>query len=435
MRPSFVIDFNWLPYEYGDEIARTTFVDIFISVGSCCITELEDRTAKTIRKNARLSAYRLAHWFAENWWRLLWEPKKDTIDWRLAHQMGSAGGGYLWPDLTFVSDGEYMTIHAKPTLSSEEQSIRYLYGAVETIPVDEFEKSVQGFIDGVIGRVDNQAPGNDELKTLWHEVTQERHDSESGSRRKLEAMMGFDPDGAPDTILETLERMKTTYGDGAIEEMASSSMDNAVDDISFLWNIVRPKSIPLRIPHYDMIRRQLIIDRQSSILAWQRAESAARLVRKVWSIASGPISNKVLADLLDIPQAIIYQQDSVQPSSLSVGFRDNGNEDMMRVYIDRRSITSRRFALARLVGSLLAAGIKDRLLPVSQAHTQRQKFQRAFAQELLCPFSDLIGYFGDCATDDEAIEDAAESFEVSPLMIRTILVNKRIVSNEALLIT
>lgn len=434
MKPLFSIDFNWLARDHGSAVERVTLAELIISVGYCCVTELEDRITKTIRRGARLSAYHLAQWFAANWWRLRWEPEKNTISWKMAHKIGAAGGGYLWPDVTFISDGGAVAIHARPMTATGGQLVRYLNSLDETIPADDFEKTVQDFIDGVIGRLDSEVRCENGLKMLWNEIVRERLDPGSTNRRKLEAMMGFDPDDASDTLLEMLEKMKIMYGGSAIEEMAAASQDNVINDIDLLWNTIRPNSIQLQIPNYDTVRQRILEDTQPSVLAWQRAETAARIARQVWSIDPGPISNKVFEDLLDIPLKTISNQQLTQKSSMSVGFRDNGNSDTMRVHIDKRPVSSRRFALARLVGSLLTAEKEDRLLPATDAATHRQKFQRAFAQEMLCPFTDLAEFLGNRAPNDEAIEDAAESFEVSPLTIRTMLVNKGIINRETLLI-
>jgi Zn-dependent peptidase ImmA (M78 family) len=71
-------------------------------------------------------------------------------------------------------------------------------------------------------------------------------------------------------------------------------------------------------------------------------------------------------------------------------------------------------------------------LPATGVYTQRQKFQRAFAQEFLCPFMALREFLGKDRPDDEAIEEAASHFQVSPLLIRSALVNKGILERETL---
>jgi Zn-dependent peptidase ImmA (M78 family) len=64
------------------------------------------------------------------------------------------------------------------------------------------------------------------------------------------------------------------------------------------------------------------------------------------------------------------------------------------------------------------------MLVCSIGKTYRQKYQRAFAQELLCPYSALVSWLNTVQPNEEAISQAAEYFSVSPLLVQTVLVNK-----------
>jgi hypothetical protein len=86
--------------------------------------------------------------------------------------------------------------------------------------------------------------------------------------------------------------------------------------------------------------------------------------------------------------------------------------------------TGRRFELARILGDQIAGATEGRLWPVTRAFTYRQKVQRAFAAELLSPF-DVVDAMLDGDYSDEQQQEVAEHFEVSPLTIRTLLVNHR----------
>ena len=66
----------------------------------------------------------------------------------------------------------------------------------------------------------------------------------------------------------------------------------------------------------------------------------------------------------------------------------------------------------------------EHLLPVTRASTARQKFQRAFAQEFLCPTEELKDFLEGTPMGDDDINEAAAYFEVSPLTIKRTLVNK-----------
>ena len=85
----------------------------------------------------------------------------------------------------------------------------------------------------------------------------------------------------------------------------------------------------------------------------------------------------------------------------------------------------RRFELCRALGDTLWASA-DILGPLAKTSTVRQKFQRAFAQSLLCPFEELQEVLDtDCPDDD--IAAAARHFHVAERVVQTVLVNKQVV--------
>ena len=94
--------------------------------------------------------------------------------------------------------------------------------------------------------------------------------------------------------------------------------------------------------------------------------------------------------------------------------------------------TSRRFALARLVADHIVAPSTETLLPGTDALTTRQRFQRAFAHEFLCPFKDLMEYLDTDRPYSDAIERAADHFDVSKQMTGTTLVNNGILGRESI---
>jgi len=159
-------------------------------------------------------------------------------------------------------------------------------------------------------------------------------------------------------------------------------------------------------------------------LPWQQAEQAAALARNEWGInQGGPISNKDYCGLLDIPVTFL-EGDRVRNLPLAAGFRDAAAQGCLKVMLTKHPISSRRFELTRLIGDDLAIQASENLLPATHAKTARQKFQRAFAQELLCPYVALDSFFGGKIPDDDEMEEAADYFLVSPLLIKTTLFNR-----------
>src|SRR5690606_40815912 len=115
---------------------------------------------------------------------------------------------------------------------------------------------------------------------------------------------------------------------------------------------------------------------------------------------------------------------------ISAGFKENGKAS---VVLDKRNPTGRRFALARIMADFLTADDQDRLFPITQALTAREKLQRAFAQEFLCPLASLEEFLGDEGPSSDRIEEAAEYFQVSPLVISRKLMNKGLIDRSELI--
>ena len=61
---------------------------------------------------------------------------------------------------------------------------------------------------------------------------------------------------------------------------------------------------------------------------------------------------------------------------------------------------------------------------ISRSKTDRQKFQRAFAHGLLCPFDDLQRVLDVNDPTPEAMQAAARRFGVNPSVVRNQLVYK-----------
>ena len=89
----------------------------------------------------------------------------------------------------------------------------------------------------------------------------------------------------------------------------------------------------------------------------------------------------------------------------------------------KRHPVGKRFEFARFLADYVSrAGDSGAWLASTDLATSRQKFQRAFAAEFLCPISSLIGFLGGNFTEP-AIEDAASYFGVSEQTVESLLAN------------
>ncbi len=121
-----------------------------------------------------------------------------------------------------------------------------------------------------------------------------------------------------------------------------------------------------------------------------------------------------------------------QPSGLrglSAGFKKDEKQDMFRIVLHQPRETGRRFTLARLIGDYLAVP-EGHLLLATPVKTSRQKFQKAFAQEFLCPFNELMEILNTNTPEEDDIEEASAHFNVSPITITRTLEHKGILKPE-----
>lgn len=427
-------ELEWMPPFEESSAEGLTFAELKLRLGDFVITEVEDLLAQTLRDQIFVSAYPLALFMAENWWRLRWEPTTGRVNaaWRLRHCLSAVGDGYSWPNLEFASDGE--TIHARMSASSASDvaQIRYVASMAEWISADEFERSVDQLLDAVTSRLDAVGHRDTDLSRLLNELRAEQSDPEMTRWRRLEALAGYDPDEAPDAFIKNLLGEMDSIGWASLQELAASSRDQAVRDLAILRDALNQRGTRFGIAELDHLRRAAAVDvTEGGRPPWLRAVEAAQRSRQHLGLNGEVVSSRRLAEIFGIPEDFLETgEPSHAPFSASVNSEEEGQNQLV---LNKRLDTSRRFALSRLLGDrLYSADEEDRLSAATEAGTARQKFQRAFAQELLCPFEALKDVLGSDSPSDDDLDNAAQHFQVSPLLIRTTLVNRNILPRDIL---
>jgi len=166
--------------------------------------------------------------------------------------------------------------------------------------------------------------------------------------------------------------------------------------------------------------------------AWQRGGALARRARAAVGLNGAAVADKLLCELVNLPmeRALNTQDTPRAHSPLSMAIR-HGASRQLKFLLRKRNRPGRRCELTRLLGDALMADTDDRWLPATDAKTARQKMQRAFAIEFLCPIQSLTAFLGDDFSSD-ATEEAAEHFGVSHTAVETHLVNNGLLSSDVL---
>lgn len=412
---------DWALIDSGSPEERAGFAALNITAFGTSLTMGHDRLLQSIREAPFLSAYHFAEWLAWNWWRLRWEPQRSTTDWKMSHTMASIGHGYIWPNIHIFSDGQNITLVSKPTQARERTPYRYISDAAGFISASEFESEVDFFLEAVLQRLEDCQVAKSNLADIWQAVWKERQDPALAQQRKLEALLGEDPDEMDEASLHSLQNAAVLTGQAALEEIAANrAPGQAVPNIDSLIGLVRSEGISTQIDDRVSLGSDAISNMQAAP-AWEVGARAAQALRTHLQLdADETISNHQLSEFYGAPASLLDAAPASPQIDLSLSFTEPHEQSL--VLLRSKWRTGRRFELARLLGDHLVYGTYDPVSPATRSGTYRQKVQRAFAAELLSPLK-AVDEMLDSDYSTESQQDVAHHFDVSDLTIRTLLVN------------
>jgi hypothetical protein len=423
------ISADWEALSEGSPEERACFSALSISCHDKYLTEMLDAYVKRTRHNPLLSAYHLAEWMAWNWWRLRWEPRSTnarTANWAMAHRLSTIGHGYVWPNITMFSDGERSIIISEQTPERPETQFRYLCDFIGAIPSGQFESTIDSFIEQVRGQLREEGLAETNLDKIWHEVRNERANPILAFRRKVEALIGCDPDDGNEEEINRLISDSESLGKSCIEEMAAEfPLGKRLLTAENLRAVAEQDgySGTTNVIHLD---RSALPVRRGELPAWRIGADAAKALREQERLGEGPITNSILSELVGVQETAITDR----KSGPDISFALETSADNCKFVLRSKWATGRRFDLARIAGDrLLFSSPSGHLYPATRSYTFRQKAQRSFAAELLSPFDQVYAML-DGDYSDENQREVAEHFNVSELTIRTMMVNHKKIERE-----
>ena len=366
----------------------------------------------------------LAFWLLDNWWRIRWEPApaESSAEWRLAHHLPSVGAGYPWPNVSLWGEGDRCAIAVHRDDTGFQRAVRFLSEPSLTyVPAASVEAATDAFIRAVL---EDAGQACDGLDVEYSDLQAERSDPATSAWRKLEAMLGFDPDDAPEGLMSGYEEMAEKYGADGIEEAALAHKGEG--SAQALKDSIEAAETSKLVLHAPSETKGMSLDHSSMLRPWRLAVDSAQNLRRRLAMPPGPIRNRRLSEVLGIRVERIAR--SRRPSAdIPYGLRlrrDSGRGS--KLALRSRWTHSLRFELCRSLGDSIWSG-SDPLGPLSTAKSGRQKFQRAFAQEFLCPFDDLRDYIGTDKPTGDDIHAAARHFHVSEWLVQATLANNQLI--------
>lgn len=432
-QPPLVIELRPLK---SDHHPRPDIACIRIVADGHVLTRLvDDATGGREREYARLSASSLALWWAENWWRLRCEPYPigyaPSVPWRMAHELTSISGGTRWPPIMFYASGDRLIASPLSGISSVSGPTRYLDVVATSIDGAAYEEATDAFFDEVLKSY-SCSEDSQTLHALLTQLKDERSHPELSAWRKLEALLGYDPDEAPDELLQQLGQYETRLGISGVEE--ASAAVPGIEAAKILQKAIdATEASPVNIDVTSATKSASSGARPTSkVLPWELAEHAAAELRQHLNMPHGPIRARAFSQILEVRWTDLLDAPAAGAQIPYGATLNNGNgHRRCALHSTRGRSSQRRFELARALGD--AVWEPDSMFaPLSRARTDRQKFQRAFAQSFLCPFDDLTALLGTTIPSEVDVEKAARHFHVSQAVVRTVLVNKHVLPRQTL---
>ena len=378
----------------------------------------------------------IAFWMLDNWWRIFHEPEPPdivTANWLLAHEMSSIGGGYAWPAARFWGEGHQVGIRAHPLYRDSSGPVRFEADYSCSIPSVDVERAFDAFLERVC---ELALDDHDALWDLHRQVKVERADPEVAVWRAIEARLGFDVDEAPVELMHRLNELIAEHGLDAVSEACVSKQGH---DVSLaleegLWAVENSRTKVDLSAAVSATRSQAdedlpyASDASAGTAPWKIAEETAANIRESLNVPSGPVSNGCLRDLLGVSAHHFSHIHSFTSIPYGIRRRDLGLPTST-VALKAVRPEAKRFQLCRVLGDAIWSE-DDSLGLISSAKSARQKFQRAFAQNFLCPSKDLLDYIGNDSPTSDDVTAAAHRFRVSERLVQLTLVNKGVIDRQ-----
>ena len=406
-----------------------TFCRLEIWVGEYCLTRVDDKRGGGVRDGIYCSAYSFAEWLATRWWSLRQHVRyADSIFLRIAssfedgqlplddrHDLRAASDGFLWPACTIAPEGEQTLIAWRPRPDSRSEPIVYLTSGATYVDSNALSRSLAGFIEGVIDRLDALQVSAPTLIDEWHAIT--TADDEEAAFCSAAGALGLDPYDLDAPIAQLLERLGTGLGDSVALELAQAADLSLLAD-DFHW----VQAAASRLRHRSISSEELtplryaIADLAQSTSAppyrvgWDHARAARSFLG--WS----PSERAEIEDLVDVDRA-----PGKDPALLGAAIVRTDN---LAITVGARGETAPRF----VAGRALWRGIhseRDKPFLITNATTWSHRVERAFAAELLAPAAGIEQQIGRPAVVDlETLYDLAKHYAVAPTLIRHQLENQ-----------
>lgn len=425
------IDFEWVdPLAAKGAELRATWARLAIAVDGRPVTRVHDERSHAVRDAVYLPLYPLAEWVAEQWWPLWGEPTSVSFgrpDYDCRHSLVHAREGYALPPLRIEPAGSRVRVSWRPERLVSHQ-VEFTSDGEAWIETMVAKREFAALIDAVVGRLEAEGLPETRLEQDWLAIR--TADAAEQEFCESSGALGLDPYSLTEDRQQEIEEVGRALPGGVLVEFFCAARASAED---FRNDVEEVAAAASRIgkSHVDLtpfrkLREAVVPSGMLQVdLPWEQGYSLARQTR-----AHLGLDGKALQSIDEIGEAV-----GTTPTELSSAFSAFSRRELPFAALvganDKHSPTfalrpgrevSRTFHFCRALFEYLWSP-EDSAALVTDANTEQQKRNRAFAAEFLAPSAELRARVRNSFVTSEQTEEIAEEFGVSAFVIAHQLAN------------
>ena len=406
----------------GPELAAT-WAALRIQVDDAVITRVVDRT-DTVRSRVYVPLYPLAESLVANWWFLLHEvenpAKTDDAAFRRRHSLVPIRDGYAFPHLQALPSGKQVQLIW--TSSWQQWSrIEFLDEGRAWVDREEFRECCSALVQLVVQRLVSLGIEGTFLQEEWESI--QGADQDEAMFCKTAAGLGLDPyaldEAGRTSVISLKDALNQDWFEEAVAVLDPERLDAQVASIATMFHPGESGSLALdRLQAVSPLPASPHAEQQAD-KPWVAGYTLARHVRHELAL-----DGESLATTADLAIALGEEADAVaavtEPRNFGAadlvdGVVTRDDNDLPAFAVRRGHDTARRFQFCRALAEVLECPNSSAL--ITRAGTDRQQRNRAFAAEVLAPSEALRAKVRRPTLDEDAVDELAAEFGVSPWLI------------------
>jgi len=444
------IRWEWEPAEsVRTSEHRATWARIEIKVGSDSVTLVEDRGSGSSRRSIYCPLYPLAEWIAYNWWFLQADSRPSSFlgqdnvllaatsrslppALREHHSIRFSGDGFAWPDLLIVPDnGETRLVWGSDRAESSHLPVKFLTRGDVRLRSEQVQKQLELLVTETLTRLAEQGVTDTVLEKEWAAIQQT--DAEEAEYCRAAARLGLDPYSDAESYEQDIIHAAETLSGQVLDDFLNAVNPDHIRKALAWISSVRSATENYRMPNGQSDSTTVSIGTIGELRKLGR-RSVASVTGHPWAVGyeqARLIRRQIEPDTTGRFAADRYISTVVRKSpdaSLQALGAPTGDPRPLVVIGQNRPAVSKRFTLSRALWHYIWDD--SPLFVVTSAHTNRQSVERAFAAELLAPaegISQLLEAPAEAVSQEE-VEQIAQRYGVSPMVIEHQLQNQLIAS-------